>query len=100
MAKEHKWLIYEIALVRDPNNQDSLLRMMLCSTDQRRKVKFFTLRFTPETMTLEDFSGTIREGYQKIQIEEGKRPKKNKAPTVDPRQIEMFPEVPNANLAT
>jgi hypothetical protein len=91
--KEHRWLIQRLEVMLEPESNFStklLIRALLVNTDRRRKVKHFTVVFEPGQFTLSAFADLFREGQKMIDLQEGKRPCRNKHPKVDERQMEMF----------
>lgn len=91
MAKKHKWLVRELELQNDLEHfETKIMRALLVNTDRRRKVKYFAVSLALGEFTLESMADMLREGQELLKISEGRRPKKNKHPKPDERQMDLF----------
>ena len=89
--KKHEWKVREIQLVPDPEHSGfQFLSGLLVNTDRRRKVKRFAVSLAMGEFTLGGLADMLKDGQRNVEISDGLRPKRNKGPIVDPRQMELF----------
>jgi hypothetical protein len=89
--KEHKWLITFMEIVPDELHTFSfIIRGGLRNSDGRRKEHWFAFSVERDATTLEQVADAFKEGDKTMKIIAMPKPRKNKGPIVDPRQIEMF----------